>query len=570
MLRRAVCCLVVAAIIWIVAVIPAGHSISILARSRDQVAVADAAQPQATPTGYQGTFTYHNDNARTGQNLFEPTLSPANVNPNSFGRLFAYGVDGYVYAEPLYVPNVTIPGQGVHNVVYVATEHDSVYALDADAPGAPLWQVSFTNPANGVTTVPFTDANNCAVIVPEIGITSTPVIDPATGTLYVVAKTKENGGWAQRLHALDLATGAEKFGGPVLIQASAPGSAAPNDGDGNVLWDPLVANQRAALLLNDGVIYIAFASYCDLGAYHGWILAYNAATLAQIAAYNSTPNGTLGGIWETGNGPAADSAGNIFAAVGNGTFDVGNDNGDSALRLQLVSNAPSPGFTLSALDSFTPFNQQTLDDFDLDFGTAGPMLLPDQSTGPAHLMIVGDKTGAIYVLNRDNLGGFQANDNSQIVQNLTGVVGPLFGSAAYWQGNVYFSAPSDAVKAFGLSGGQLSNSPTSQSARVIGFPGASPVISANGSMNGILWVLDNGGQLSDAPAVLCAFDANDLSKQLYCQRPVGSTRPCGNRGEVHGAHGCEQQSLCSRSPAVDGVRTASGSRSYPDRGPGGL
>jgi hypothetical protein len=473
------------------------------------------AGPTPAPTaaaGYQGTFTYHNDNLRTGQNLFETTLTPANVNSDTFGRLFAYGVDGQVYAEPLYVPAVNVPGKGVHNVVYVATENDSVYALDADQALPPLWYVSFLDAAENVTPVS-SQAVNSGDITPEIGITSTPVIDPATGTLYVVAKTMQgNGACEQRLHALDIATGAEKFGGPVLIRASTGAN------EGNVVWQPLIQNQRSALLLAGGVVYVAFASHGDQGAYHGWVLAYDAATLAILAVYVDTPKGLRGGIWQTGNGPAADSDGNIFVLTGNGSFDgntAGSDLGDSALKLQLISNAPNAGFSLVQLDSFTPFNQAVLDAKDFDFGTGGAFLPPDQSSGPPHLLITGGKGGGIYVLNRDNLGGFQSSSNSQIVQYLPNATGALYGTPAYWQGTVYVAPIGDTVKAFQLSGGQLSSAPTSRSVRVLGYPAAAPVISANGSSDGVLWVLDNTGAGQGQTAVLCAYDATNLATLLY-------------------------------------------------------
>jgi len=250
---------------------------------------------------YTGTFTYHNDNARTGQNLNETVLTWANVNQAQFGKKFSYPLDGIAYASPLYVANVPIPGQGGCNVVYVATEHDSVYAFDADGVNSnPLWKVTFINPAAGVTTVPAADTGECCDIALEIGITGTPVIDQGTGTLYVVAKTKEGTNYVQRLHALDITTGAEKFGGPVVIQASIPGTGDGNDGNGNVPFNALRENQRPALLLNNGVVYIGFASHGDQTPYHGWVLGYEATTLQQVMAYNDTPNGGDGGIWHSG------------------------------------------------------------------------------------------------------------------------------------------------------------------------------------------------------------------------------------------------------------------------------
>jgi hypothetical protein len=489
---------------------PGAHQIAATSRLRPR------AQGSATAfaVDYPGTFTYHNDNARTGQNLQEIALSPQNVNADSFGKLFQFPVDGFVYAQPLYGAGVNVPGKGQHNLVYVATEHDSVYALDADAFMPALWHVSFINPAKGITPVPFTDVLTND-IVPEIGITGTPAIDRNSGTLYVVVKTKEKGNYVQRLHALDITSGVEKFGGPAAINASAAGSGAPNDGNGHVLFDPLRQNQRSALLLAGGVVYVAFASHGDNGPYHGWLLAYDAASLAQLGAYNDTPNGIEGGIWQSGCGPAADSSQNIFLDTGNGTFNANLDTfGDSALKLKLMSNAPAPGFTLSLLDSFTPFNEADLANTDADYGSGGALILPDQSTSPAHLLVSGDKSGNIYLLNRDQMGHFQSGSNSQIVQYLPGALGPVFSVPAYWQGNVYFAGVRDSLKAFQLSNNQLSTSPTSQSETSFGFPGATPAVSANGASGGIVWVLDNSG-FSSGPAVLHAYDATDLSNELY-------------------------------------------------------
>ena len=269
-------------------------------------------------TNSPGMFTHHNDNARTGQNLNESVLTLSNVNAASFGKLASYAIDGIAHASPLYVANVNIPGVGSRNVVYVATEHDSVYAFDADGLGTtPLWKVSFLGP--GVTSVPNGDTGECCDIMPEIGITGTPVIDPATGTLYVVAKTKEGANtYRQRLHALDIATGAEKFGGPVLIQATVPGTGVGSSG-GQLAFHQLRENQRTALLLHNGVVYMGFGSHGDVQPYHGWLLGYNATTLQRVMAWVATPNGEGGGIWQSGGGLAIDSAGNFYFATGDGS-----------------------------------------------------------------------------------------------------------------------------------------------------------------------------------------------------------------------------------------------------------
>jgi hypothetical protein len=285
-------------------------------------------------SNYADTFTYHNDNLRTGQNITETVLTPANVNPGQFGKLFSYPLDGIAFASPLYVANVSILGKGFHNVVYVATEHDSVYAFDADGlSNTPLWQVSFLKP--GVTPVPCGDIGGCGDIPMEIGITGTLVIDQVSATLYLVAKTKEAGNYVQRLHALDITTGVEKFGGPVVLAGSVPGTGSGSSG-GMVPFDALRENQRPGLLLSNGVVYIVFASHNDISPWHGWVLGYNATTLQQDLIYNATPNSNGGGIWQGGGGLATDATGNIYFATGNGDFDVdtgGIDHGDSSKNL---------------------------------------------------------------------------------------------------------------------------------------------------------------------------------------------------------------------------------------------
>jgi len=445
---------------------------------------------------------------RTGQNLNESVLTPANVNTTTFGFLFSLPVDGQIYAQPLYVAGLKIGGQ-VHNTVFVATEHDSVYAFDADTPGPPLWQTSFINPAAGITTVSSADVNCTEAIAPEIGITSTPVIDPNSGTLYVVAATKENGTFFHRVHALDVMTGTEKVP-PVVIQGNVAGT---GDGSANVSFVSLKHLQRAALLLSNGALYIAFASYCDNTPYHGWVFAYDAQTLNQIALFNTTPNGGLGGIWQSGGGPAADANGNVFVMTGNGTFDGpspggNNDFGDSFLRL-----APR---ALTQSDFFTPFDQATLEATDGDLGSGSPLLLPDQAVGPPHLVVSAGKGGTIYLVDRDNMGGFIANGNDQqIIQSIRGAVGSLFSTPAYFQNTVYFLAKGDVLRAFSLSNGKLGTSPASQSSTVFGFPGATPVISANGASNGIVWVLQTDQAEAGGPAVLHAYLATDVSTELY-------------------------------------------------------
>lgn len=468
--------------------------------------------------------TYHNDDARTGQNLHEGILTPANVNANQFGRVFLQPVDGYIYAQPLYVPNVSIGGK-THNVVFVATEHDSVYAFDADnaagANASPLWHVSFINPPAVATVNSSTDAQ-CGDLVPEIGITGTPVIDTSTGTLYVVANTKESGAFFQRLHALDIATGNETFGGPVAIQATFPGAGVGSSG-GQISFDALKQNQRPALLLRGGVVYIASASHCDIGPYHAWVFAYSASTLQQVAVWNSTPNGGLGGVWQGGAGPAADAAG-IYFATGNGTFDVntgGTDYGDTILKM----GGPSGG-KLPVLSYFTPFNQAQLAQNDTDLGSGGVVLLPDLPVGSAHqhLLVQAGKQGSIYLVDRDNMGGYNSTTD-QMVQELPGATGGIWGMPAYWNDTVYFGAKNDNLKAFSFnanSSGQLSASAVSHSSESFGFPGPTLSISANGSGNGILWAIQTDAYGSNGSAVLHAYDATNLANELYNSTQNGS------------------------------------------------
>jgi hypothetical protein len=454
-----------------------------------------------------GVYTYHDDTMRTGAVTNETLLTPSNVSTQTFGKLFSAGIAGYAYAQPLYVPGVSIPGNGTHNVVYVATEHDSVHAFDADS-GSPLWQRSFINPAQGITTVPYSDTQ-CFNVTPEIGITSTPVIDPSTGTIYVVAKTKENGSYFFRLHALNIATGDEKFGGPVAITASVPGSGTGSV-NGTFTMDPLKAHQRSALLLKDGVVYIAFASNCDVLPYDGWVLGYNAADLSQEYAFNAAPDGSEAGIWMSGGGPAASpESGDIYVSTGNGTFDAntgGPDYGDSVVRLSPTGDQLEPA------DYFTPSNQQFLNSNDLDLGSAGVVLLPDQAVGPPHLMVTSGKQGTIYLIDRDNMSGYNPSGD-QIVQEFTSAVLPMYSTPSFWNGTMYTVGVKDVPKAFALSGGQFIPIPVSKSAVAFPFPGATTSISANGNSGGIVWAIQGGAGTTNA--VLYAFDARDLSSELY-------------------------------------------------------
>lgn len=476
-------------------------------------ASGQSASATVVVSNFSGTFTYHNDVARTAQNLHEVALSPETVRPNHFGKLASYPIDGQAYAEPLYVANLSM-GSGVfRNVVYVATQHDSVYAFDADGDGStPLWRKSFINAAAGITTVPFEEIASDD-IVPELGITSTPVIDPNTQTLYVVANTKESGQNVHKLHALDLVSGAEKFGGPVVLSASVPGTGDGSQG-GMLPFRDDRQLQRSALLLSQNTIYIAFASHSDNPPYHGWVLAYDATTLRQRAAFSATPNGEGGGIWMSGSGPAADANGDIYVICGDGTArPQTQDFGDSFLRLSA---------DLKVLDFFVPYNQKDLDVFNIDLGSGGPLLLPDQPVGPPHLLLSAGKESRIYLLNRDNLGGSQVGTDSGAVQTLAGQIGRFLAGPVYWNNRLYFAAQRDVMKCFSFLNGRLSSTPVSQGSTQFGYPSSTPCVSADGAKNAIVWTLDVSAYASSGPAVLYAYDALDVSRQLYSSKLVPS------------------------------------------------
>ena len=479
------------------------------------ILVSFATAPSATLVS---VTTYHNDNSRQGLNAHETLLTLENVNASQFGKLFSHAVDGYVYAQPLYLAQVTIPAKGVHNVVYIATEHDTIFAFDADdsngTNASPLWKRSFIDPASGVTTVSSHTDLDCGDLVPQVGITGTPVIDTSTGTMYVVVRTKENGAFVQRLHALDVSGGAEKFGGPITIHAKVRGH---GDGsvNGFVYFDPLRNNQRPGLLLENGSVYISWASHCDHGPYHGWLISYNASTLQQNGVWNSSPNAGLGGIWHAGGGPASDDQGNIYIATGNALFDVdhgGRDYGDSVIKL----TASAKG--LQVLDYFTPFDQALLNDNDADLGSGGPMLLPAQGVGAPHqhLLTVAGKEGVLYLIDANNLGHFNADSNEQIVQSFPAFACCTGGNATWWNNHAYFPAVFDPVKAwtFDVTSGLFSTEPSSQTPEVFSFPGAFPMVSSNGNHNGIVWLVQDDAYPSGL-AVVRAYDAADLSHEIY-------------------------------------------------------
>ena len=471
--------------------------------------------------------TWHNDIGRTGQNLNETILNLSDVNPTQFGKLFSQPVDGYVYAQPLYLPNVTIGGQS-HNVVFVATENDSVYAFDANNNGgsnaSPLWFDSMLSPAfgaaAGATTVPSGDVGTD--ISPQVGITGTPVIDPSTGTLYVVSATLEGSTFVQRLHALDVTSGAEKFGAPIVINASVPGTG-NGSVDGTLQFDPEWENQRPGLLLLNGIVYIGYASHGDNGPWHGWILGYNAQTLQQTGAFCTTHNGVGGGMWMGGAGLAAEindptghPYGRMFVATGNGDYTASApytanmDFGDSILNLDLTNGVPN------IQDEFTPFDQATLDANDSDVASGGVMLVPTQTSGSfPNLLVQTGKSGTQYLLNRDNLGGYNAAGDV-VVQNLPDSVGKngAWSTPAYWNGTVYYWGVSDTLKAFPMVNGQLTG-PTAVSSETYGYPGANPSISANGTTQGIIWTIESDLYATQGQAVLQAHSASNPATTLY-------------------------------------------------------
>jgi Legume lectin domain/Chitobiase/beta-hexosaminidase C-terminal domain len=465
------------------------------------------------------------DETRTGENLSETQLTPSNVNSMSFGKLYSYGVDGYVYAQPLYLAARTTAG-GTHNVLFVATEHDSVFAFDADK-NQQLWKASLIDTAHGApagaTTVPSTDLGTND-IVPEIGITGTPVIDATAGTLYVVAKSKEGGVYVSRLHALDVSTGSEKSGSPVVIQGSVPGTGIGNINN-TVAFQPRWELNRTGLLLFNRHVYVAFGAHGDNGPYHGWIFSFDAATLQQTGIFNTSPQGKGDGIWHSGAAPAADTVNGVprlFFAAGN-FVDPGNHSNPNPTPpytdAQNYSNAIvrmdlSSGGGMQVSDEWTPFDQLKLSDADLDQTSGGILMLPDQTGPNVHELIQVGKNGRIEVLDRDNLGGFNTSYNNT-AQEITDQIRGLWSTPAYWNGNVYFWGNGDTLKQFSLRSGQLSTTPIAKSAVVSNFPGVSPVISSNGTSAGVLWAIRSDAYNVSGPALLYAFDSTNVATQLY-------------------------------------------------------
>jgi hypothetical protein len=463
------------------------------------------------PPATTDVLTYHNDIGRTGQNLTETTLTIANVNSSTFGKLGLYSTDGLVDSEPLYASNVAVPNNGTHNVLIVATEHDSVYAFDADS-GATIWHVSTLK--TGETT---SDDRGCSQITPEIGVTSTPVIDRASGpngAVYVVAMSKDSSGtYHQRLHALDLALGTELFGGPVDVQATYPGTGDNTNGT-SVVFDAGQYAERAALLLLNGVIYTGWTSHCDIRPYTGWIMGYSESTLTQTSVLNVTPNGNEGSIWMSGAGLAADNSGNIYFLDANGDFDTtlnasgfpaDGDYGNAFMRLSTSAG-------LAVADYFEMDNGVSESDSDTDLGSGGTIVLPDLTDGSGntlHLAVGAGKDSNLYLVNRDSMGKFSANNNN-IYQELAGALpGGVWAMPAYFNNTIYYGSVGSPIQAFTITNAKLSATATAQTANSFQYPGATPSISANATSNGIVWAVENS-----TPAVLHAYNPVNLA-ELY-------------------------------------------------------
>ena len=498
---------------------------------------AKSASATVATTDLTGVVTYHNNLARDGTNTQEYALTTSSVKIATFGKLFSCPVDGTAYTQPLWVPSLSIGGAS-RNIIFVATQHDSVYAFDADvSPCSQLWHVNLLDAAHGGTSgetpVPTGDVGSgFQDILPEIGVTGTPVIDPASGTLYVVSKSEGPvGTFHQRLHALDLVTGNEKFSAPIDVAASVLGT-----GDGSVggvlSFDLRDQGQRGALALVNGIVYIVWASHEDHDPYHGWLLGYDAGTLAQVAVFNTDPNGSRSGIWMSGGAPAVDASGNLYLSTGNGTFDgnsgtpPNNDFGDTVMKVGTSSS-------LSLVDWFTPFNQAFLDGQDADLGSSGVVILPDQNSGPAHLLVAGGKEGKLYLLNRDAMGNYCAactTTDTNILQSFLATTA-IFGTPAFWQNKLYVGGTSDFLSlfTFDVATGNFNTVASSRSATSFQFPGPTPSVSAQGASGGVLWAIDSSGYgvpsaFGTGPAILHAYDAANLASELWNSSQAANNR----------------------------------------------
>jgi len=518
----------------------AGGAHTVLARSAADSTITASATIAVTDLA--GVFTYHNNISRTGANTQEFALNTTTVTTSTFGKLFSCTVDAAVYAQPLWAANLTVNGTK-HNVVYVATEHDSLYAFDADNPACTnVWGSAKSLVASGETWVNSLNDTGCGDLAPDIGITGTPVIDPATNTLYVVTKSKDPStapaAYHHRLHALDLATGAEKTGSPVEVSAQVNGNGGGSVA-GKLTFDGLINAQRPALLLSNDAngkhVIIAWASHCDFGQYHGWVMSYNPSSLAQEAVWNSSPNGVLDGIWMSGNGPAADTSGNIYLVTGNGTFDTTTPRtnyGDAIVKL-----APPSGGTFAVSSYFSPLDQTSLEQFDVDLGSGGLVLLPDLAGGAhPHLLAQAGKDGRIWIADREGLGGFSTTSNGVVQEIDNAVPGGMWGSPAYWNGNLYFGAAQDGnlngdpMRAFSFNTTTGVVAFATQSAKIFAFTGPTPSVSSNGTTTGtgIVWALDNQAWTQSCPSggcqVVYAYDATNLANKLWDSTLAANSR----------------------------------------------
>ncbi|MGB0035026.1 MAG: hypothetical protein WBP79_06090 [Candidatus Acidiferrales bacterium] len=500
-----------------------GTTFRVIVTNSVGMATSNSAKLKVNPVqaGTANVLTYHNDIARTGQNLNETILTTSNVNSTTFGKLGFLSVDGLVDAEPLYVSNLIVAG-APHNVVFVVTENDSVYAFDADT-FAQLWNVTVL----GSGETPSEAVNGCGQVSPQIGITSTPVIDLNAGphgTMFLVAMSKSGSTYIHRLHALDLSNGAE-IGTATTIQATFPIPGHPGQ---TATFDPKQYKERAALLLLNGVIYTSWASHCDISPYQGWIMGYSESTLQQTSVLNITPNGSLGAVWMAGGGPAADSLGNIYLLSGNGTFDdtldgsgfpVNSDFGNGFLKLSLVSNK------LTVADYFNMFDTDLETSHDTDLGSGAVMVLPDNLTDSMsnkwNLAVGSGKDGRIYVVNRDMMGKFSTINDNAIYQELDGALpGGVWSVPAFFNNTVYYGPQGSNMRAFTISNAKLSSSPSSQSSASYAYPGAAPSVSANGTSNGIVWAVQNNG----GTGVLHAYSAANLGTELYNSSQAANNR----------------------------------------------
>jgi hypothetical protein len=530
-------------------------------------------------TDLPGVFTYHNDLSRDGANTQEYELAPAMITTATFGKVFSCPVDGAVYAQPLWVPGVTING-AVHNVIYVATQHDSVFAFDADAnPCVQLWQASLLDSAHGGTAgegpVVWEDVGYCyGDVYPEVGVTGTPVIDPSSNTIYMVSASEipgpnsgncslPAGSYFHRLHALDITTGDEKFNAPVTIAAQVAGIGDGSSG-GMLSFTSQLHHNRSGLALAGGTVYVPFAAHEDATPYHGWLFGYSTATSDLTVApsvFNTTPNGVGGqnggadgGIWGGGGAPAVDSSGDIYVATGNGIFDQGTgmslqgDYGDSVLNL---SPPAAPGASMQVNGWFSPDDEYSLEGGDVDLGSGAPVLLPDQTVGPQHLLVQLGKDGVVYLINRDSMGSFNASTN-QVVQYFQATTG-FWGTPAFWQNNLYFAGAGDVLRQFTFDPSTgFATTSSSQSGIAFGFPDVSPSVSSQGSSNGIVWAIDAGlyGYASPnappvnnqpfncyvspvpapcmGPAILHAYNATNLAVEYWNSSIAGSRDQAGN------------------------------------------